>query len=902
MVAGLGWEPGAGAARQRRRLDPAWRRAPSLLLRSPAVLAAVAVTALLLGMTAASGSLFVASAANAALDYELGQLQPELAGLTVATRALGGEAAYARADEALRERVGATLPELGEPVAMLLSSPVTLVAGEQEMRVRLLARTGALDRLDATAGRPEAGGVSLPAGLARGLGAQAGGELELEYGGRRLALPLASVHADLGGPPLPDYWRRLEALIVPREGPTGPEVPLPLLVTDHATLQRAAAELRFGSNAQWEFPLVAEGLVAGQARDLVRRYRQVEVAIRNPDAELGAALDALTEYSTQLGASSSLGPATQRVDEAVVALTPPVQTLSLAGVAVALLVLGAAGAFRTRRRRTEHTLLGVQGVSPGGQALRAVVETAPTILLGVGAGWQVAALAIRWLGPSPRLGGAIAGTTLRHVGLAAAVGVVVLGLVTLQVIVRDSRVESSRLRQVAARTPWEVAVLALSAAAYYQLTLRSSALVSSGDAVRVDVLLLLFPLLFLAGLVGVAVRLLRRLLPALRTWGSSLRTAPYLAVRRLTGASTTAMLLVTASSMSLGILVYAGALADSADASATAKAQVAIGADVTTPLPRGVDRFDRLLPQATVVARGEGQLLPDDQPVDILAVDPATFARTVHWDDGFADEPLADLLAAIEGPAGARVPVAVVGADPGRDVTLRSARFAFPVDPVASATTFPTMRTGRPVVVLDYDAFLEAFAGVAPSSDATRVLATELWARGEPERVVGFLEAHGLPAQGLQTVAEVRGRPSMQSIGWTLGYLQALGVLAGVLALAATLLYLQERQQAREVSYALASRMGLDRRAHRRAVALELAGMLVTALALGGMLALAAARLVVPRLDPLPEVPPPPAMALPGATLLTLAFAVGLVCWAGAWVVQGSADRTRVGEVLRVAD
>lgn len=911
-----GWQRPQRRPGVRRGVDPTWRRAPLLLLRYPSVLLAAAVTAVLLGLTAASGSLFVDSAGNAGLDMELSQLQPDAAGVTVSTLARGGQQPFERADAALREYVADRLPELGEPVTMLLTTPVRLVAtgpgGEERLlTVRVLARTGALDNLTVVDGDAAAEGVSVPEGLAPVVGAEPGATVELDIGGRRQPLTVSAVHENLappeGGlltraPRLPDYWRPLAGMILPRETATGPEAPPPLLVTDFGQVQDIAEHMQFGSNASWQFPLAAPDLSLDDARALSRRYQAFERALRNPEHDLGVAVVDLTVFATQLGANSSLGEAIGRVDEAIAALRPSVQTLSVAGVAVALVVLGAAGAFRARRRRSEHTLLTVQGVGPAGQALRAVVETAPTIALGCLAGWQLARAGVRVLGPSSRLGTEVASATLQHVALAAGVGILALGVVTFQVVVRDSRVETSRLRQVAARAPWEVAVLSLSGAAYYQLTLRDSALVGEGAAARVDVLLLLFPLLFLAGLTGLAVRLLRRLLPSMRRWGTSLRTAPYLAVRRLTGASATAMLLVTASAMSLGILVYGGALASSAEASATTKAQVAIGADVTAPLPRGVDGFDPMLPQATVVARAEGELLPDGGRVDILAVDPATLGEVVGWDERFSPAPLDDLLARIDGAGTPRVPVLVAGTVPDEDVTLRSPRFAFPVTPVGFADAFPTMRRDQPVVVMSYEAFLEAFAEIAPASDATRVLATELWARGDPERVVGFLEAHGLAVGDLNTIAEVRDRPGMQSIGWALDYLQALGVLAGVLALAATLLYLQERQQAREVSYALASRMGLGRAAHRRAVALELAGMLVTALAVGGLLALAAARLVIPSLDPLPEVPPPPEMALPGAMLLTLAFAVGVVCWAGSWVVQGMADRTRVGEVLRVAE
>ena len=85
----------------------------------------------------------------------------------------------------------------------------------------------------------------------------------------------------------------------------------------------------------------------------------------------------------------------------------------------------------------------------------------------------------------------------------------------------------------------------------------------------------------------------------------------------------------------------------------------------------------------------------------------------------------------------------------------------------------------------------------------------------------------------MSTAARVRTTPAFLSLSWTFGLLQAFGVLAGIITILGVVLYLQARQQSREVSYALARRMGLRRSAHLRSILLELLAMLGAAFILG---------------------------------------------------------------------
>src|SRR4030095_15797135 len=89
--------------------------------------------------------------------------------------------------------------------------------------------------------------------------------------------------------------------------------------------------------------------------------------------------------------------------------------------------------------------------------------------------------------------------------------------------------------------------------------------------------------------------------------------------------------------------------------------------------------------------------------------------------------------------------------------------------------------------------------------------------------------------------------------------MNGLGVLAALLVVAAMLMYLQARQRAEIVSYGLSLRMGMRSSRHLVAIAIEVGAMLVIAYVAGTVLAIVAARLTVPLLDPIESMAPRPA-------------------------------------------
>jgi putative ABC transport system permease protein len=217
---------------------------------------------------------------------------------------------------------------------------------------------------------------------------------------------------------------------------------------------------------------------------------------------------------------------------------------------------------------------------------------------------------------------------------------------------------------------------------------------------------------------------------------------------------------------------------------------------------------------------------------------------------------------------------------------------------VATARAFPGMTSAdRPLLVVS-SARLDAVAGQEGFGSGSR---TELWAREDPEVAVTALRRAGVAPETVTTAADVMRTPAFLAVSWTFRLLEALGGLAGLVALAGLVLYAQARQRSRVVAYALTRRMGLSRAAHRRSVLWELGGLLLFALGLGAGLATMAALAVYRRLDPMPQLPPDPGLALPGAVLGATLLGVLLAAGAGAFLVQRAADRANVAEVMRLA-
>jgi hypothetical protein len=107
--------------------------------------------------------------------------------------------------------------------------------------------------------------------------------------------------------------------------------------------------------------------------------------------------------------------------------------------------------------------------------------------------------------------------------------------------------------------PWELLLLA-GAAGTYAVLRGSNAVTVVQNVAQVNLLVVLFPLLFILGGSVLAVRLLTLLLPLLSARATRLPAAWYLAARRLSAARLAAVVLLAAAAAPVAIAVYAAGL------------------------------------------------------------------------------------------------------------------------------------------------------------------------------------------------------------------------------------------------------------------------------------------------------------------------------------------------------
>jgi putative ABC transport system permease protein len=756
-------------------------------------------------------------------------------------------------------------------------------------------RTGSERHIEITSGDPATASRDawwVPGAAARVMGVGPGDTVRIELpGDTAVDVPVAGTYVDLWRLPPEDFWEPLDTRFIRGSGGPLSELPPPLLLGDLEPLLQLVARAAPEGHMRWELPVASGALSLPDAERLAGRLERVRAGISDPRSLLGAAIGDHT---------SGLGDVTERTRGVVSGLAGPVDAIALAGLLVGLGVFVAAGIYGMHHRRTEYGTLAARGLGPLALGGRSVLEALVPAALGAALGWGGAYLLVRRTGPAELLAEEAVGGSIRDAAVASAVAVLLLGVAVGVAVHTAGRIRRGRLASAASRIPWEVAALALAVAALVQIWTAgdrdAAASSSTGVAPEVDLLLPLFPILFLAGAGGLGVRALHRATPRLRSAGRGWRAAWYLAGRRLASAPRGALALVTVAILAIGIVSYGGVFVSSARATADRKALVAVGSDASIAMNGPVELPEDVEGNTTTVARESIATLEGTQPVTVLTIDPRTFERAAFWDDGFADEPLSGLLHRLASGSGSRLPVVAVNGPVPADATLEVFGRIVETTVVARASHFPGMPTGTMVV-----APIDALEQLLDAQLQNFGPSFQIWVRGDHRPVLAALEAEGFLPGAVSTAAEIRSTPRFRSLSWVFGFLQALGILVGTIAAAALLLYLQSRQRSREVSYALATRMGLSRRSHRRSVGAELAGMLAVAFVLGAGLATLSAAVVNARTDVLPGLPPGPLLRIPLPLFAAIALALALVATIGAWAVQRRADRANIAEVMRLA-
>jgi predicted lysophospholipase L1 biosynthesis ABC-type transport system permease subunit len=174
--------------------------------------------------------------------------------------------------------------------------------------------------------------------------------------------------------------------------------------------------------------------------------------------------------------------------------------------------------------------------------------------------------------------------------------------------------------------------------------------------------------------------------------------------------------------------------------------------------------------------------------------------------------------------------------------------------------------------------------------------------RGNEERALGALAELRLPPYSMLAASTVKDIPSFAGVINTFSVLNILALGAGALVVVVMVMYLQARQRAQVVAYALSRRMGLRDRSYRRSLVLELGGMLGASYLVGVVLSLVASLFVVPVLDPLNTIPPEPLFTFPAVVVAAAALTLVALSWIGGWLTNRQARGSNLAEVMRLAE
>jgi len=847
-----------------------WLRAPLLLTRRPSVFLAIVGAAAILTIAASSGVLFLSTLGTASLRAQAADDCPEYS-LPSASSEVSG-------DEASALRTGGTK----QFTAAGLPSPYTTEVGSttvQASMVHLFSRAGALDHVQKLT--PSAGaGVWFPNVFAEKLGVRPGDTVTTRSGAQ---LRVAGIYRDLAPSPfqlsnLPRYWCSWKAQIVPTAATDQAiaATPInfrqgPLLITDEATLTRASDTPVIVS---W-FSQLPKSASLGQYEDGQR------------DA-IAAAAKIGTQFATAADAGTELPAKITIARHARNGISGSVVPIDIAGVVVSLLLVAGAGVFWATHRAREVRLLVARGVDPPTLGVKAMLETVVPALIGLAGGYAAAIGLVKAVGPSEVLepGAPVQGALVA--GGAMVLGLLLIGLIGA-LSGRDRVLGSSRgwLRFV----PWELGLLAL--AIWMGTLIRDGSGVSvDHTVVRVSPMAFVFPIVGSTAVVLLVGRLVAWLLPAIGRAAHRTGIAGYLALRRIAGSRMVVVGLIIGTALPCCLLTYGSTVTHGVSNEVTTKYRTNLGAEHVL----SVYGLHNSIPDAeghgTFVTTFQTEpRLGDGTEAYVLGVTPATFRQFAYLTDG--QRKGVDALHPVQD--GTAVPAILVNAsrdEPATSVSIRDT--TIPLHVVSRDAVFPGLRNGsRPMIVVD------ATSLVNVDTNADRE--NQMWtSTAELDSALAWLDTHGDSVLTEITSDVVIGTTGLLPVTWIFGYLRALAILIGVIAVAGLVFALAARTRRRTVSYVLSRRMGMTKLAHVRSLVLELVLVVGLGWLAGSGVGAGAFGVIFHSLDVYPALPPPMEFVLPAFTLAATAVVTAGVILLASLATHALAERARPAEILRL--
>ena len=407
-----------------------WRRAPVLLLRRGSVLVAVTGAAAVLAVSAAPPPMFLSPVAGAALTRQLekGCLNDSIPYIVSGSfGTIGGGFTLDGSQVGFAER---TVAQAVSEVPHVRPTIETLIATQQidvgrrgvtPFGEQLVSRTGFLDHITLVERAPVRG-VYLTDGAARFLGGvHAGDAVTLSLEDHRAKVPVAGIYRNLEYQPPSQYWCAEQRLIYP-PGYGAEYTPPMLVLADHDVFQELQRRLRNRTVLTFELPPDSYHMSVAAARE-------IDTAVRTTVAEglTGARATGEVFFGELLNVRPNIGHLAGRSTATARAVQGAVAPAAAAGAVVALLLVGAAGSYWADRRRPEVRLLASRGAGPLAIGVKAALEMGPATVLGGAAGWGLAYLLVRAVGP----GRVIDAGSLRFAAVvtagALAAGVLLLG-------------------------------------------------------------------------------------------------------------------------------------------------------------------------------------------------------------------------------------------------------------------------------------------------------------------------------------------------------------------------------------------------------------------------------------------------------------------------------------------
>lgn len=853
---------------------PPWSRAPLLAFGEPVVLLAVFAATAILACASASAPLLLTSTASASVQQQIAAECPDASWPSVTVASYPSAGLPAR-DEQVPEAMtdaGLARPELN----MSVPGAIDLDTAAGRSFVQLFYRDRAVDNLEVVES-VDRQGVLLPASAAETAGVGTGDTVTVLGS----AVTVAGVYTDLDRAPTTEFWCSYETLF--RFIPTI-SAPLPLLIaTDQATVYRLTTNapdndpsnlLRQPVTRSWVSPIETADLTRTAAADLIARQ---EAALN----------DAAHETDLQIAGNDTLAGFVARTERIQGGLVGPVVPIALTGAVIALMLVAAAGRFWADRRRREVRLLSSRGVGPAALGLKAGLELLAPVLGGTIAGFLLARGMVMLLGPSDDLEPAAVQLAVLTVGAGLVIGLALMGFVAGLRARNTTERSSGDAQRWPVRVPLEVIPLAAAVYCWVRL-LGTDPVVTEAGVAKLNLLVVAMPLLFLLGAAPLVIRGVMAGLPAQRQRASGWSPASFLAANRISANRGISALVVAAVALPAGVFGYAVTITATTQQTLEAKALVFVGSDlavstfddaVATP---ALDRVStRVLRYQDVTVGGA--------PVQVIAIDLDTFARTAYWDERFADQPLQELLNLLSGPD--PLPAIAVGLPAGEQQLSFGSDQAVTVTVAATPRVFPGTHVNAPLVIVDADRL-----GMV---DAGADLRTEFWTRGPAAPVLEQLASQQVRVFTVFDRARVFLVANFLGVSFTFGFLGALAAFIAVIGLASLLLYVETRQRSRTAAYIFARRMGLSRKHHASAIRRELGVLLFTGVLVGGVLAAVAVSLTYRRLDIDRLRPPAQLLTLPLLPYLFVLVGAAAVCLAVSGYAQRVTDRADESAVMR---